>query len=243
VTIRLHVVVEGETEEAFVYRVLADHLIHYDVVAEACLVTTRRSKSRKHKGGFVSYDRLIDDLSRWMKQDRGSDSHFTTMIDYYGLSRLRDEFPGLDDIAGLADPYERVAALEQRLAASIAHLENSRRFHPYLQLHEFEAIILVDPAELGPEFPASGDKIDKLVSLVRSFACPEHIDDGPETAPSKRIASLIPSYDSLKATAGPSVVARIGLARIRAACPHFDAWLSRLEALGGNPTGASTPQP
>jgi hypothetical protein len=32
---------------------------------------------------------------------------------------------------------------------------------------------------------------------------------------------------------GPLAVAAIGLERIRAVCPHFDAWLGCVEALAG----------
>jgi len=59
---------------------------------------------------------------------------------------------------------------------------------------------------------------------------PELIDDGPETAPSKRILREIPEYD--KATAGVSVAAHIGLPTLRKKCRHFDEWVTQLESLG-----------
>ncbi|MBQ7585779.1 MAG: DUF4276 family protein [Desulfovibrionaceae bacterium] len=40
----------------------------------------------------------------------------------------------------------------------------------------------------------------------------------------------IPEYD--KATAGVSIVGRIGLPTLRAKCPHFNEWLHQLEELG-----------
>ena len=42
--IRLHVVVEGSTEEGFVRDVLARHLAHHDVFADAHKVTTSRRR-------------------------------------------------------------------------------------------------------------------------------------------------------------------------------------------------------
>ena len=60
---------------------------------------------------------------------------------------------------------------------------------------------------------------------------PEEIDDGEQTAPSKRLIREVPAYYSLKPVAGPLIVAEIGLPNLRSACPHFDEWVSTLERL------------
>jgi hypothetical protein len=56
---------------------------------------------------------------------------------------------------------------------------------------------------------------------------PEEINEGATTAPSKRIQAIFPTYQ--KKVHGPLTVQRIGLDRIRAGCPHFDAWVRLLE--------------
>jgi hypothetical protein len=50
---RLYVVVEGQTEAAFVTHVLAPHLAIFSVTAVPIIVTTRRDRSTgaKHRGG------------------------------------------------------------------------------------------------------------------------------------------------------------------------------------------------
>jgi hypothetical protein len=53
------------------------------------------------------------------------------------------------------------------------------------------------------------------------------INDGFETAPSKRILKEIPEYD--KVTAGVSVAGKIGIETLRAKCRHFSEWLAKLE--------------
>ena len=73
--------------------------------------------------------------------------------------------------------------------------------------------------------------VDSLVKLASGFASPELINEGDHTAPSKRIIAVIPEYKKEKATAGPLVAQKIGLTRLRERCPHFDAWLTRLEKL------------
>jgi len=70
------------------------------------------------------------------------------------------------------------------------------------------------------------------VKLRDHAGSPELIDDGHDTAPSKRIARLIPEYAGMKASAGPLIAAKIGLAAIRQRCSHFDEWLKKLESLG-----------
>jgi hypothetical protein len=62
-----------------------------------------------------------------------------------------------------------------------------------------------------------------------AFSDPEEIDDGVDTAPSKRLARIVPNYQ--KRLHGPLIVGRIGLDRVRDECPHFSTWLSELEAL------------
>ena len=62
---------------------------------------------------------------------------------------------------------------------------------------------------------------------------PELIDDAQHSAPSKRIVAELPDYEDAKSVIGPQVAELIGLNVIRGKCPHFAAWLSRLEKLGG----------
>jgi len=121
-----------------------------------------------------------------------------------------------------------VGKIEARLGDDIG----CQRFIPYIQLHEFEALILADPGKLDWEFLEHDAAIRSLVNLMKDQQ-PEEIDDGKETAPSKRIVAVIPEYEGRKASAGPIVAEKIGLKVLRDRCPHFDQWLTRLERLGG----------
>ena len=88
-----------------------------------------------------------------------------------------------------------------------------------------------DALQLGAEFFEHDTGIRLLANLVQDYESPELIDDRPEQAPSRRITACIPEYSARKASAGPLVVAKIGLPRLRERCPHFDGWVSRLERL------------
>ncbi len=103
---------------------------------------------------------------------------------------------------------------------------NDHRFIPYIQLHEFEALILSDPNSLNCEYLEHAKPISNLIAMVDEKN-PELINDGVQTAPSKRILEEIPEYN--KVTAGVTVTRAIGLKKLRERCPHFDEWLTLLE--------------
>ena len=57
----------------------------------------------------------------------------------------------------------------------------------------------------------------------------ELVDGGQHSTPSKRIGAVFPEYRYSHASIGPRIAGLIGLGAIRAKCPHFDAWITRLE--------------
>lgn len=227
---RLHIVVEGNTEWAFVKNVLAPHLADLNVFTDARRVATRRDKRRNYtyRGGMTLFEHLKDDLLRWIKEDDHPGVYFTTLVDLY---RIPDSFPAYGKACNSRDPYQKVNILEQGMEEYI----NFYRFIPYIQLHEFEALLFVDPGQLQFYFLEHKRAIKRLIEIASRYENPEWINDGDRTAPSKQLITHIPEYDYQKAVVGPLVAERIGIPRLRAACPHFDTWITRLEALGGEP--------
>ncbi len=221
--IRLHVIAEGQTEESFVNRVLAPHLGGFEISTGVHCITTSRQQGRPFRGGMHSYTQPRRDIELWMKQDRRSDARFTTLFDLYALP---PDFPSFEEAERLQDPFARAKFLEQAMGADFG----DQRFVPYIQLHEFEALVLVDPQELVTEFIEEQQAIENLAALCARYETPELIDD--TTPPSKRIIDEIPAYKGRKASVGPLVTERIGLPALRQACPHFDGWLQTLEELG-----------
>lgn len=222
--IRLYIVVEGQTEEAFVRNVLAEHLVQYQVLAIPKLIQTGTNNSRMSKGGFLDYGHLRRDLERWLKQDRNPDARFTTMIDLYKYPR---NAPGYSPKRP-SDPYTLVAKLEADFLADIG----SARFMPYIQLHEYETILYSDISKWYALLPGSTKGIQALEKSVRTVQNVELINDGEATAPSKRILKEIPCYD--KVVFGALLASEVGLPRIRACCRHFNEWVDSLEKLIGD---------
>jgi hypothetical protein len=221
--IRLHIVVEGQTEETFVRDLLAPELAARATVVDVHRITTGRKKGVPHRGGFVAYDHLRNDLSLWIKQERRRpEARFTTMIDLYGLPQ---DFPGKLECQRIQDPLQKVAALEARILNDL----NDPRLVPYIQLHEFEALLFSSPDAFLSAFPASDPEIEELRRISEAFESPEHIDDGRETAPSKRICKIFPGY--VKTSFGLLIAKTIGLPRMRSECKHFDSWIETLYRL------------
>lgn len=223
-SIRLHFIVEGQTEETFVRNTLVPHLAGRSIWADARCVQTSRMHGKKYRGGLSHYAQVRKDITNWTKQDRNPNVRFTTMFDLYALPT---DFPGYDAATQSADPLQRADVLEDALAQDI----DDGRFVPYIQVHEFEALLLADPAKLDSQFPKHDDAIRRLAETASRYQSPEHIDDGSDTAPSKRIIREIPAYEGQKASAGPLVAGRIGLYTLRAQCHHFGSWIDSLEAL------------
>lgn len=68
--------------------------------------------------------------------------------------------------------------------------------------------------------------------VVKEGGNPELIDDGAYTAPSKRIIAEIAEYAGNKATSGPLVAEKIGMATLCERCRHFAEWIDGLVRLG-----------
>ena len=223
---RLLIHVEGQTEEAFVNEILQEHLIAsgYGIVAARIMGNARL---RRRRGGIRPWPSAKKDIINHLKEDPGCIA--TTMVDYYGLPASGlGAWPGRARASTLA--FEKKAACVQSaiLKEITGETGSGNRFVPFVVMHEFEALLFSDCVGLSqgigrPELHA------EFESVKQQFPTPEEINDSPETAPSKRMESIVIGYE--KPLFGILAALEIGLVRMRASCPHFDSWLSRLESI------------
>ncbi|MEA5572599.1 DUF4276 family protein [Calothrix sp. UHCC 0171] len=101
-------------------------------------------------------------------------------------------------------------------------------FLPNLPVHEFEGLLYTSPQAFLAWFDQN--VVEGLQAERNEFPSPEHINDDPQTAPSKRILRSCPGYDN--PLHGSLIAMDIGLDAIRGQCQHFHQWLSRLEEIG-----------
>jgi hypothetical protein len=109
--------------------------------------------------------------------DRGA-AGVTTLLDYYGLP---DDFPGMTTRP--AKPRDRVAHVEAELARTLG---SPQHFLPHVVLHEYEAWIYSAPTSCAWAF--DDPKVPpQLEGIAKTAGGAELIDEGPQTAPSKRL--------------------------------------------------------
>ncbi|MDD9979802.1 MAG: DUF4276 family protein [Gammaproteobacteria bacterium] len=204
--IRLAISVEGKTEEVFVKVVLAEHLRAKGVEPQPVLIGT---------GGNISVERLTSDMATlyW------NFDAVTSLVDFYGFRDKADRS---------VECLER--DLLEKVRARIRRREwDETKVFPYVQRHEFEGLLFSDVNAFTSVMDVPEESIAGLCRIRSQFQTPEDIDDGAETAPSKRIARTISMYR--KALHGPLIAETIGLDAIREECPRFNQWVERLESL------------
>jgi len=222
--IRMGIIGEGISEQKLASEIIAPHLLTYGInVFARQIVTKRKASEKSSKGGMPSYDRVKRDILCLIKEDSGR--LITSMFDLYALPT---DFPGYASIGKIQDPYEKVKFLEASFAKDIG----SKRFVPYIQLYEYETLFFANITTVHEVLSLNNPRnsLKDLEMIVKKHPNPEFINDGPSSAPSKRIERLYPDYQ--KSVDGLRILERIGLFKIREECSHFNEWLSKLESLG-----------
>jgi len=223
---RVLVLVEGQTE-----RIVVDQFLNPHFTLHGVSLSPRIVGKPGHKGGVRPFEGIRKELCNLLKSDPTC-AAVTTFFDYYALP---SDWPGTAEAKGqpsnkIPDHIEpKIAeAIQQKFDASF----NPSRFIPYIQMHELEALFFADPKAMAA---AIGDEglSEEISGIVTACGGCEAIDDGPTTAPSKRVQALFPGYrkgQSLNAHA-PKILNAIGIQTVRAQCPHFNEWCTKLEQL------------
>lgn len=212
---KILILVEGQTEEKFVKEVLTPYLQEKEVYIVPTIMVTKRVKDGANfKGGIRNYEAIRYHLNKLFAS---SDYDVvTTMIDFYGLP---SDFPGT--VLDTMSAHEKVVVKEQAFENEVSN----QKFIPYLQLHEFEALLFSGPEKISQVSNIPGMEAS-LLEIRASVDSPEEINSGYETAPSRRLLKLWPGYK--KVLFGYIISKKIGLDTIRSQCPHFNNWIVKL---------------
>lgn len=209
----VYIYCEGPTEEMFINEVLYPFFFNIGLVVRPIVCTTKRTIRGKFKGGVSDYNKIKNELTIICKSH--SHEFVTTMFDYYAMP---SNTPGIDNQD--ADVVRRIESVEAAINADIG-LRNCS-FH--FMLHEFEGILFSNPASFS--LIADEDTVGKVQNIRDAFPTPEHINNSPETAPSKRLAQLIPGY--AKVRNGTILSKDMGIDAIIKECPHFRNWIRQI---------------
>ncbi|NTW48735.1 MAG: DUF4276 family protein [Chlorobiales bacterium] len=222
-SIHVYVVVEGPTEQTFIRDVLAPALAHKNLFLYAAVLG-----KPGHKGGNVRFDRAKSDIGNFLAQR--PDTYITTMLDYF---RIDPDWPGLEQVrqriaSGIVlTASQKAEILEcetlKRIVEEFPHHNIEKRFLPYIEMHEFEALLFSDPMALSN---VTGVPQVRVEGILSRYTNPEEINDNPSNAPSYRLMQLT-RYR--KVTMGNAIAKDIGIQKMRSQCPHFNEWVTRLE--------------
>lgn len=215
----VYLVVEGATEQLFVERILAPYCAVHGVYLHPTQVPKKGAK-----GGDVRFARVKTCVGNFLKQR--SDTRVGTFFDYYGLK----DWPSLDEVRAVQglSTAEIARRLNDSATAELAHefpeLNVANRFVPFMAVHEFEALLFSDASLL-----ASSLEIDTSVvnETLQKYGSPEAINTRPDKIPSRQIEKWLGGR-YIKTVHGIAVADKIGIDKMRFACPNFNDWLNRL---------------
>ncbi|HNL06149.1 MAG TPA: DUF4276 family protein [Chitinophagales bacterium] len=211
----LYILVEGDAEQRFVEKTLKNYLFNRQIVAYSIKVRTSKGQS----GGMTNYIRVKNDIARIVKTHPSA--YISTMFDLYGLP---NDFPKYETAQLISDPYKKVALLEKSLKEDIYH----HLFIPYIQLHEFETLLLANPDNILKIYPDQQKAVAELKKIItQNNNNPEKVNGGKHTNPSKRIIDLIKVYKRNKSTDGV-YLADVNFEAALQNCQHFREWVDRL---------------
>ena len=216
--VRVHIICEGQTEETFIKELLQPIFSHKGIYLFPALIG--RSG---HKGGAVNYQRILRDIRNRLADNT---AFCTTFFDFYGLD---PDFPGKEQALSQNCLEGKKGILEEKFQEKIVcdlGNEITRNFFPYVQMYEFEGLLFSSPKAVADNLTIN---LGSVESISRQFETPEHINNSPQTAPSKRLESLNRAYD--KVLMGSLIALDIGIDEIRQKCKGFDEWLKRIESL------------
>lgn len=210
---RIIIVVEGDTEEEFVKSSLQPHFQGFGIHDVRGI---KIQTSPGHKGGIGNYGKFKRNVENYLKQEK--DIVVSSLLDFF---RLPTSFPKYEEALKIPYANERVSFLENAIGEDINH----HRFIPYLQLHEFEALLFTHSK--GFEYCGFSDQQRQAVqSIMDSFENPEEINNHPDTAPSKRLQKIVPGYN--KVLHGNIIIQENGFHSLLEKCPRFSTWIKRL---------------
>lgn len=221
----MFVICEGPSECAFVKQILVPYIgartsWELTLIPHIVISSENRKYGKKYTGGLLNYQRTKNDILNCMRVGRP----VTTMFDLYALP---SNFPGREESKTLPSGSSQVALIENMLKTDLEEAlpdYPKRWIIPYIQLHEFETLFYVDLQALKTVYLENEKAVDRLQNEVKGMS-PEDINNGPETAPSKRLLKCLPYKKGIEVVAP---LKEIGIERMMQSCPHFGQWVEQI---------------
>lgn len=218
----LYIIVEGETEEEFVHKILMPYLyeqgLHTHI--QALMITM--------KGGGHGFNNIehfkatIEPLLHYQNEPV-----ITTLIDHYGINSEK-KLPHYEVCRQEQNIKDRIVCMENSLDEAVKSIApHYRYFVPNIIQHEMETLWFAD--EEG--FDLEKEAIKKAVAEVcNAFPEIEDINHTPEGAPSKRLIKIYEENGQRykKVDDGIVIAELIGIETMLEKAPRFKAWVEKI---------------
>ncbi len=221
----LYIIVEGETEEEFVNKILVPYLyaqgLHTHI--QALMITM---KGGGH--GFNHIEHFKETIKPLLHYQ--NEPVITTLIDHYGINSEK-KLPNYDICRQEQDIANRITCMENSLAEAVKEIApHYRYFIPNIIRHEMETLWFAD----AEGFDLEKEGIKRAVAeICESFIEIEDINHTPEGAPSKRLIKIYEENNEKyrKVDDGIMIAELIGIETMLAKAPRFKAWVDKITQL------------
>jgi hypothetical protein len=210
----VYIYCEGQTEESFINGVLYPYFMNMDIYVRPIICTTKKTKKQTFKGGVSTYNKIKKELA--IICNKHKNEVVTTMFDYYAMPY---DTPNINN--NEVDIYKRIEQIEDAINADI----DVRNLFFGFSLHEFEGLLFSEPQAF--KAITTDDIVTEIQAMRDEASTPEHINNSPETAPSKRLKKVINNYSKIRY--GTIVAKEIGIDKIMRECKHFAKWIEKIK--------------
>ncbi len=214
----VYVYCEGQTEESFINTILVPYFANMDIWLRPIVCSTKKTLTKKYKGGVSDYQKIKKELTILCKSHKHE--FVTTMFDYYAMPTNTPMIDCAD-----SDLYVRIDKIEKAITADIG--QDNCFFN--LSVHEFEGLLFSNPDSFRQIAPTK--VVAQIQAVKDSFPSPEHVNNSPLTAPSKRLEQIIHGYSMAKVTNGSILSRDMGINVLLENCKHFSDWVKRIAQL------------
>lgn len=210
--IRMAIVVEGHSENSFFTRYL-EELFPYNFGEKDSLLKCNIDIINLKGMGD------IDILKKKIINQLIGFDIVTTFVDYYGIKNIKKGYNKNNKFKNFFDEFIDFNNFDSILI-------------PYVQMHEFETLLLSDVDKLTNILQNNNVKVSNvagtLKSDIKNYNDIEEINGSQDTSPSKRIIKYYPDYENMKLNIPNLVIKSIGIDVIRTKCKFFNIWIEKM---------------
>lgn len=211
---RIIIVVEGQTEQEFIKQCVAPYLFDkYGIMS----VSARLIGKPGHKGGNARFERLRKDVTIILREPEVVVSMFMNFF------KLASDFPDVEPCRKQSNTDAQINCLEQALHKHIG----SDLFIPYVQKHEFEALLF--SLSTGFTNYLGTKSCKELEAVSQQFPNPEDINSNQP--PSYRLTDILNRCEQLnykKVIYGNIFALEVGIETMITRCERFSNWINKL---------------